>query len=252
MSEFFSIPDITGWEWFLAILSAFLLGASKTGLSGAGMISIPVLAAIFGGKMSAGIVLPMLSFADIFAVSYYNRHAQWKYIIKLLPWAVLGIFLGLYVGDRVSDKVFKEIIGVIVISSIGIMIWRDNQKRELKIPDYWWFSAIMGFAGGFATMIGNAAGPIMALYLLSMRLPKNSYIGTGAWFFFVINLFKIPFHIFVWGTITWNSFSFDVMMIPALSLGAIIGVRVVRFIPEKAYRVFIIVVTLVSSVFLFI
>jgi len=251
MSEFFCIPDITGWEWFLAILSAFLLGASKTGLSGAGMISIPVLAAIFGGKMSAGLVLPMLSFADIFAVSYYNRHAQWKYVIKLLPWAVLGIFLGLYVGEQVSDKVFKEIIGVIVISSIGIMIWRDNQKRELKIPDYWWFSAIMGFAGGFATMIGNAAGPIMALYLLSMRLPKNSYIGTGAWFFFVINLFKIPFHIFVWGTITWSSFSFDVMMIPALSLGAIVGVRVVRFIPEKAYRVFIIVITLVSSVFLF-
>lgn len=251
MADILIIPDLTGWEWFLAVLSAFLLGASKTGLSGAGMISIPVLAAIFGGKMSAGIVLPMLSFADVFAVSYYNRHAEWKYVFKLLPWAVLGILLGLYVGDLVSDQVFKEIIGIIVIVSIGIMIWRDMQKNQLKIPDYWWFSAIMGFSGGFATMIGNAAGPIMALYLLSMRLPKNAFIGTGAWFFFVINLFKIPFHIFIWETITWKTFSFDILMIPALTLGALAGVRIVKYIPEKAYRIFIIVITLVSSIFLF-
>jgi hypothetical protein len=125
------------------------------------------------------------------------------------------------------------------------------KSEHLKIPDYWWFSAIMGFAGGFATMIGNAAGPIMAVYLLSMRLPKNSYIGTGAWFFFVINLFKIPFHIFVWGTITWSTISFDLLMVPALALGAITGFRVVKFIPEKVYRIFIIATTLISSIFLF-
>jgi hypothetical protein len=251
MGEFLIIPDLTGWQWFLAISSAFLLGTSKTGLSGAGMIAIPVMAAIFGGKMSAGLVLPMLSFADIFAVSYYNRHAEWKYVLKLLPWSVMGILFGLYIGDKVSDQVFKETIGIIVIASIAIMIWRDMKSEHLKIPDYWWFSAIMGFAGGFATMIGNAAGPIMAVYLLSMRLPKNSYIGTGAWFFFVINLFKIPFHIFVWGTITWSTISFDLLMVPALALGAITGFRVVKIIPEKVYRIFIIATTLISSIFLF-
>lgn len=252
MGQILVIPELSLWQWILATLSAFLLGTSKTGVSGAGMVAIPVLAAIFGGKMSAGLVLPMLSFADVFAVSYYNRHAEWKYVLKLLPWAVLGIFLGLYVGERISDQVFKEIIGVIVITSIGIMIWRDTRKKQLRIPDYWWFSALMGFAGGFATMIGNSAGPIMALYLLSMRLPKNSYIGTGAWFFFVINLFKIPLHIFIWKTITWTSFSFDVLMIPALATGALLGIRIVKLIPEKIYRIFIIIVTLISSAFLFV
>lgn len=251
MLEGINLPELSTIQWFLVVLAAVLIGASKTGISGAGMISIPVLAAIFGGKMSAGLVLPMLSIADIFAVSYYNRHAQWKYVLKLLPWSVLGIFLGIYVGDKISDTFFKQLIGIIVISSIAIMIWQDVRKKKINIPDYWWFAALMGFAGGFATMIGNAAGGIMALYLLSMRLPKNTYIGTGAWFFFVINLFKIPFHIFIWKTITLDSFAFDVVMIPALAIGALLGVKIVKLIPEKAYRIFIIVITLISALFLF-
>lgn len=251
MFEGISLPDISIFQWSLVVFAAVLIGASKTGISGAGMISIPILAAIFGGKMSAGLVLPMLSIADIFAVTYYNRHAQWKYVLKLLPWSILGVFLGIFVGDKISDTVFKQLIGIIVISSIGIMIWQDIRKKKINVPDYWWFAALMGFAGGFATMIGNAAGGIMALYLLSMRLPKNSYIGTGAWFFFVINLFKIPFHIFIWKTITLNSFVFDLTMIPALAIGALLGVKIVKLIPEKAYRIFIILITLISAFFLF-
>jgi uncharacterized membrane protein YfcA len=251
MIEGISLPDLSYIQWILVIIAAFLIGASKTGISGAGMISIPILAAIFGGKMSAGLVLPMLSIADIFAVVYYNRHAQWKYVIKLLPWAVLGICMGIFVGDKISDTLFKQFIGIIVISSVGIMIWQDIRKKKINVPDYWWFAALMGFAGGFATMIGNAAGGIMALYLLSMRLPKNVYIGTGAWFFFVINLFKIPFHIFIWETITIESFVFDLTMIPALAVGAIFGIKIVKLIPERAYRIFIIVITLVSAFFLF-
>ncbi len=251
MFEGISLPDLSTLQWSLVIIAAILIGASKTGISGAGMISIPILATIFGGKMSAGLVLPMLSVADTFAVIYYNRHAQWKYVLKLLPWTVLGIFLGIFVGDKISDTAFKQLIGIIVISSIAIMIWQDIKKKKINVPDYWWFAALMGFSGGFATMIGNAAGGIMALYLLSMRLPKNSYIGTGAWFFFVVNLFKIPFHIFIWKTISLESFAFDLTLIPALAIGALLGIKIVKLIPEKAYRIFVIIITIISAIFLF-
>ena len=100
-------------------------------------------------------------------------------------------------------------------------------------------------------MIGNAAGPIMALYLLSMHLPKKVYIGTAAWFFFIINLFKIPFHIFIWETITLNSFIFDLLMLPGIIIGALLGVRIVKLFPEKAYRYFVILTTIVSALLLF-
>ena len=100
-------------------------------------------------------------------------------------------------------------------------------------------------------MIGNAAGPVMALYLLSMRLPKNQFIGTAAWFFFIINLIKVPFHVVVWNTITWPSFLFDILMIPAVAIGAYLGIWLVKLFPERVYRIFVIATTLLAAIFLF-
>ncbi len=236
-------------ELLLIILCAVLIGMSKTGISGAGLAVVPIMAYIFGGKLSTGIVLPMLSMADIFAVAYYHRHASWKYILRLLPWTVGGIFIGIYVGDMISDAVFKDIMGIIVVISVGILVWRD-MKKAVSVPGGTLFPAVMGLAGGFATMIGNAAGAIMALYLLSMRLPKNEYIGTGAWFFMIINLFKIPFHIFIWETISLKTFTIDLILLPAIAAGAVSGFYIVRIIPEKAYRIFLLATTAIAAIVL--
>jgi len=250
MADFFSY-ELTNLQWMLIIFSALLIGMSKTGISGAGMAVIPIMAAIFGGKLSTGIVLPLLSMADVFAVSYYHRHANWSYVLKLLPWTVVGVIIGIYVGDIISDAMFKDIMGVIVMLSVGILVWKDL-KKDVRIPGGILFPVVMGLAGGFTTMVGNAAGAIMALYLLSMRLPKNEYIGTGAWFFLIINLFKIPFHILVWKTISWESFSFDLVLLPIIAVGAVMGIYLIKIIPEKAYRVFLLVTTAISALVLLI
>ncbi len=242
---------LTVFEWILAILCGMLIGMSKTGLSGAGLFIVPVFANIFGGKPSAGLVLPMLIMADVFAVIYYHRHANWKYVIKLLPWAFLGILIALFVGKVIDDKQFRKLIAIIVIIGIGLMVYQDLRRRKTQVPDYPWFAAILGTGGGFATMIGNAAGPVMSLYLLSMRLPKNIYIGTGAWFFFIVNLSKVPLHIFVWKTITPQSLTFDLLMAVPVIAGAVGGFYLVKLIPEKAYRIFIMASTLASSMALF-
>lgn len=224
---------------------------SKTGLSGAGLMVVPLMAGIFGGRESVGIVLPMLIVADVFAVTYYHRHANWNYVIKLVPWALAGIIAGLIFGNNINDDTFKEAIAVLVIVGIALMIWQDLRRKKINIPDKLWFAALLGILGGFTSMVGNAAGPIFALYLLSMRLPKNNFIGTGAWFFFILNLMKIPFHIFVWKTVQWESLALDLISVPAIVLGAYIGVIVVKWIPEKGYRIFIIVSTIIASLFLF-
>lgn len=231
----------------MTIMCGMLIGMSKTGLSGAGLFVVPVFAKIFGGKPSTGIVLPMLIIADIFAVRYYHRHAEWKYVLKLLPWAIVGIIIALLVGQMINDDHFKKIIASVVLLGIGLMIYQDVRKAKAEIPDYWWFAALLGLGGGFATMIGNAAGPIMSLYLLSMRLPKNIYIGTGAWFFFIVNLSKVPLHIFFWKTITVQSLSLNLLMVIPILLGASGGFFLVKIIPEKAYRWFIIISTLASA-----
>lgn len=243
--------DITAFEWGLVVLCAILIGISKSGISGAGIVVVPVFAGVFGARPSTGILLPMLVVADIIAVIYYNRHAQWKFLFRLLPWTVVGIVLGVWIGDIVNDKAFKTMISIIIFICLGLMVWQDARKKKIKVPETWWFSGLTGLAGGFATMIGNAAGPIMSVYLLSMHLPKNHYIGTGAWFFLIINVFKIPFHYYIWGTINTDTLLFNTSMIPIIAIGGFIGIFIVRRFPERAYRIFIIATTGISALLLF-
>jgi len=249
--EYLMSYDLSTFQWFLAILCGMIIGMSKTGISGAGLIAVPVLAAIFGGRPSVGLLLPMLIIADLFAVKFYNRHADWKYVIKLLPWTVAGILIALFVGKSVNDQQFRGMIALVVIVGIALMIYQDLRRKNLEVPSSWWFSAILGLGSGFATMIGNASGPLMAFYLLSMRLPKNIYIGTGAWFFLIVNLFKVPLHVFVWKTISLESLTFDMIMMLPIIAGAFLGYYLIKLIPERAYRIFIMATTLASAIALF-
>jgi uncharacterized membrane protein YfcA len=243
--------ELSTLQWILLGLSGLLIGMAKTGLSGVGLMVVPLMANAFGGRPSVGLLLPLLIFADIFAVSWYNRHADWKHVLRLIPWALGGILLATLVGKSISDITFNRLLAVMVLIGIGLLLWRDLSKHRMNVPKSGWFAASLGLLGGFATMIGNAAGPVMALYLLSMRLPKNIYIGTGAWFFFMVNLSKVPLHIWSWNTITWRSFQLDLLIIPAIATGAFLGIWLVKLLPEKIFRIIVIATTLLSALFLF-
>lgn len=236
-------------ELLLFFLVAVFIGMSKTGIHGAGMMAVPFLALIFGGQLSSGILLPILCLADVFGVWYYHRHASWYHLKKLFPWAAVGTVLGTIVGGAIDDETFKLVMGIIIVISVVIMIWLERGRSE-KVPDNRWFASLTGVAGGFTSMIGNLATSVVAIYFLTMRLPKNAFIGTTAWFFLVINWFKVPFHILSWKTITWNTFLLDLVTLPFIGAGAFLGIAIVKRIRDRAYRWFIIAMTLVASLFM--
>ncbi|MDP2114382.1 MAG: sulfite exporter TauE/SafE family protein [Bacteroidota bacterium] len=245
--ELLSSLQINALEWAIIMACGMLIGMSKVGVPGVSMIVVPALAFIFGAKASTGVLLPILMMADIFGVAYYRRHANWGHLIKVLPWAVVGLLLALWVGEKVNDEQFKNLIAILVFLSIGLMLWQDKRKGTNLFPDKWWFAASMGILGGFATMIGNVAGPVFAIYLLAMHLPKNSFIGTGAWFFMIINFTKFPLQLFVWDNISLETLTIDLMTLPAIALGAFAGIRLVKIIPENTYRGFVIAITAISA-----
>lgn len=248
MEIFAQLPDLSSGQWVLVMACATLIGMSKAGIKGMGMLTIPIMAAVFGGKPSAGLILPILSFADLFAVRYYNRHANWKYVLQLIPAAIIGVILAVWVGQMINDTTFKSLMGWLIIGGLALMIILEGRHLPASITDSWWFGSLFGILGGFSSMIGNAAGPVMAVYLLSTRIPKQSFIGTGAWFFLIVNLVKWPFHVFVWETITWPSFLLNIMTIPAIVLGVVIGISIIKLIPEKTFRYFIIVMTFIIAI----
>ena len=224
---------------------------SKTGVNGLGAVVVPVLAIIFGAKPSTGILLPMLCFADLIAVVYYRRNAEWKYIIRLLPWALTGFALALLTDHWVPDKGFKTLIGICIFAGLGVMLWNEHRGKDAAVPSSWWFSALFGVMGGFSTMIGNAAGPILSVFLLSVRLPKNSFVGTAAWFFMIINYLKLPLQYFVWQNISRETLLFDLAMLPTIAVGAWLGIIFVKRVSEKNYRTVVFVLTIVSTLLLF-
>lgn len=233
----------------MLILAAFCIGMAKTGVHGVAMFSVPIMALIFGGKTSSGLMLPMLIIADLMAVYYYHRHANWHFLYKLFPSAALGVIIATFIGNYIDDAVFKQIMAVVIFASLGIMLWMETANKE-KVPDYLWFAVLIGTLGGITTMIGNLAGSVMALYLLSMRLPKNEYIGTAAWFFLIINVYKVPFHVWSWETITLDSLYLNLLAVPFIALGAYVGILVVKRISDKNYRWFILGMTAIAALFM--
>ncbi len=234
------------WSWIILFMAALFVGMSKTGIQGLTIIAIPLLAMVFGAKPSTGLMLPILCFADLIGVTYYRRQAEWKYIFKLLPMAIAGFFLALWVDHLIPATEFKHLMGACLAVVMGVMLWSQWKGKENLLIDKWWYSPLFGLLGGFTTMIGNAAGPVMAIYLLSIRMPKLAFVGTNAWFFLCVNYLKLPLQFFVWDNINMTTLAIDACTIPFVLAGAYIGIRLVKYLPERGFRIFTTIVTIVS------
>lgn len=240
----------SNFNWGLILLSAFFIGLSKAGLRGIDMMNVTIMAIVFGSKASTGIVLPLLCVADIIAVIYYHRHAQWNHFWKLIPWMAIGILVGVYVGKDMNEVLFRKIMAIIIITTVFIMVALEIRKNQV-IPTNKFFVANMGLAAGFTTMLGNLAGAFSNIYFLAMRMPKNDFIGTASWVFLVINLFKLPFQIFLWKNITPESLYTDLFLLPSVVIGFWIGVKIVSKIKEDNYRKVVIVLTFLGALAIF-
>ncbi|MEO1010453.1 MAG: sulfite exporter TauE/SafE family protein [Bacteroidota bacterium] len=242
--------DISVTAWAMALAAAFVIGLSKAGIKGIAIINVTLMALAFGAKQSTGLVVPLLVAADIFAVYYYNRHAQWGYILRFLPWILMGVLIGVYMGNDLDERAFKYCMSVIILTSVAMMYWWD--RRESKaVPKHWAFAGVIGIITGITTMIGNLAGAFSNVYFLAMRLPKNAFIGTAAWLFLIINVFKLPFHIWSWHTITRETLLLNLKLLPGIVLGIFVGIKLVRHIKEGFYRKMILLLTALGALLLF-
>ena len=219
-----------------------MLGIAKSGIKGLAVLIVTGLALVYGAKESTGILMPLLICGDILAVIYYKSHVKWVYLIKLLPWMVLGVLVGVVLGKDLPEDIFKSGMAIIILISVIMMYyWERNKNR--KVPNHWSFAALMGIMAGFTTMVGNLAGAFSNIYFLAIRLPKNEFIGTSAWLFFIINLFKVPFHVWSWGTINMTSVQISLSLIPGVVIGFGLGVFMVKKINNDKYRQLILLLT---------
>ncbi|MGB2305786.1 MAG: sulfite exporter TauE/SafE family protein [Flavobacteriaceae bacterium] len=230
----------------MAAFAAFLLGVSKSGIKGIAVLIVTFLVIVYGARASTGILMPLLLLGDVFAITYYSRFTRWRYILKMSPWMFLGVLIGVFYGYNINEANFRLGMAFIILSSIGMMYYWD-QKKSMKVPTHWSFAGLLGLTAGFTTMVGNLAGAFTNIYFLAQKLPKNEFIGTAAWLFFIINVFKLPFHIFIWETIQLESLKISMVLAPFVITGLYVGVKLVRIIKEDAYRKLILLFTAIGA-----
>lgn len=251
--------DLAWWQWLVAGICAALVGVAKTGVPGLGILVVPVLGLVIGDTVaSAGYLLPLLCVADLFAVVYYRRHAQARTLWELAPWVLGGMALAggvllLQRGalhERVGPAAINAAVGAIVLAMIALHLLR-KRHADAPVPTDRGHAARYGITAGFATTMANAAGPVMNLYLLSRRLPKAEFIATGAWFFLVINLAKLPIYAPL-GMITPTSLLFDACLAPLVVVGALTGRRIFDRIPQRLFERTVLTLAALSALLLFV
>jgi uncharacterized membrane protein YfcA len=231
------MPDLSSpWVWTVAAAAAFCVGMSKTGFGGLGIVSVSLFAILFPAKESTGALLPLMIFADFFAVWFYRRHAHWPDLAKLMPATLFGIVCGWWLIPRIPDGAFTGLLGWVILGLMMLTILQRLRPHAMAIvAGHPLLGLAAGWATGVTTMLANAAGAIAAFYFLARRMDKMTFVGTIAWFFLIINIAKVPFSAQL-GLITASSLRFDAMLLPVVVAGALAGRMLLRRVPQRLFE----------------
>jgi uncharacterized membrane protein YfcA len=242
------VPPLSQAEWLLAALAAVGVGFNKAGLPGIGLLHVMVFAFLFGARESTGVVLPLLVVGDLFAVIVLHQHVRWYYVRRMAGPACLGVAAAAMFMRGISDAAFTPLIGWIVLALAAM------QAIRMRWPD--WLGGIphtraavwaIGLLAGATTMLANAAGSIVTLYCIAVGLPKFEIVGTLAWFFFIINVFKIPFSAGL-GLIRADTLMFNAVLVPAVLVGVFSGRWMVHRIPQRVFELMMLAFAALAAV----
>lgn len=249
--------SLTLTEWILGALAALLVGFSKTGMPGVGILVVPLMASVFGGRVSIGTLLALLIFADCFAVKWYHKDAQWDKLLKLLPYVAAGMILGTAglwaLGEAKTPKdLLNHIIGGLVLFMLVVHFARQKWGRHLTLTSPVALAPVGGLVG-FSTTLSNAAGPLMAIYLTGLKLPKKQFMGTTACYFLTVNLAKVPIYAGLTFAmpgkpfITPSSLWFDLSVCPVVLIGIYLGKWLLPRITQTHFDILVLALAAIAA-----
>lgn len=243
-----SVPALGPETWMLAALAALCIGLAKGGFGGLGMVAVLLMAQVLPARESTGAILPMLITADIFAVKAYHQHADRKLVLRLLWPALAGIVCGWLLMPHIPAHVFGRVIGWLTLGLIILVLIQKYGGPMLKFaaehPGIAW---PFGWLAGITTMLANAAGPVMTIYLLACKLPKMEFVGTAAWFFLTVNLVKVPFSTSL-GLINGNSLTLNLILAPLVIGGVFAGRWLIKKVNQQVFEWLMILFSLAGAI----
>ena len=237
--------------WALLAVAAVVVGLSKTAIPGSATIAVAIFAAVMPAKQSTGTILLLLILADLFAITIYRHDVNWRALLRLAPAVLVGVLLGVGFLAVADDVWVKRTIGVILLTVIAFTLLRRWLVRSATADDrpHRLAAATYGTLGGFTTMVANSAGPVMSMYFLAARFSVKEFLGTTAWFFFFVNVSKVPFSVGL-GLITGPGLLIDLVLAPLVVAGALFGRWWASRLDQRLFERIVIVVTIVGALYL--
>ncbi|MEJ5169628.1 MAG: sulfite exporter TauE/SafE family protein [Fimbriimonadales bacterium] len=254
------LPPLTPLQWVCVLAAAAFVGLSKTGVPGAGVVIVPLMAVAFSGRSSPGALLPMLLFGDLFAVAWYRRHARWPILVGLAPWVVLGVAAGAgtlwWMGTSPAfSRAVERLIAALVLAMVALHLLRGRMGDRLQQHSLGG-RILSGVAAGYATTVSNAAGPVTNLYLASARIPKEEFMGTAAWFYLIFNLLKLPIFGLLTALqptapmVTASSLTMNLIAVPAILAGCYAGRAVFQRLSQAWFEDLVIGLATITCIYL--
>lgn len=245
------VSTLTVAAWVVLVLGALVIGVSKTAVGGLVMLAVAMFAAVLPARASTGVVLLLLIVGDLFAIRAYTQYADWTILRRLAPWVLLGVIGGTAFLHYAGDAAVKRTIGLILLV---LVLYAIDRKLHLHVrrsgaeqpPPSVALGAAAAAASGFMSMVANA-GSLIYLYLLRLRLPVLTFLGTGAWFFFAVNLVKVPLSVSL-GLVTGRTLLLALVLAPAVAVGAVVGRAIVKKLSLEVFEWVVLVVTLAAAV----
>jgi hypothetical protein len=238
------------WQWVLLFAGAFMVGLTKTGIAGLGILVVAVFTLAIPARQATGVILPMLILGDVFGVLLYRRHTEWRHLWKLFPWTGAGVVVGWLALGRIDGQQTSRLVGAILLLLLAVHFWRKSRRapdEEAVAHAPLWVAAGTGLLAGFTTLVANAAGSVMTLYLLAMRLPKMGFLGTNAVFFLLLNWFKVPFMVNL-DLINPESLWLNLKLAPAVIAGGLLGRVAAARMNQQAFEAIALALTAVAAV----
>lgn len=242
--------DFATWQWAGLAAAALLIGLSRGGVAGLGILVAAVAANCLPAKEASGFVLPLLLVGDLVGLRMFHRHVERAHLWRLLPWTAAGLLVGWFTLGRIDDDQARLLIGALVVAMVAGHV---ESKRRARLGDGGlrpapsWLAPIAGLLAGFTTLVSNAAGPVMIVYLLAMRVPKLQFLGTSAWFFLVLNLVKVPI-LAQLGLVNSGSLLANALLVPLVVVGAFFGRWLVHRLDQKRFELIAVILTFAAGV----
>lgn len=234
-------------QWLTLAGAATFSGLAKTGIPGINVLSVSLFAMVLPPRASTGMVLPILICADWTAILSLRQHADWEQLRRLFPPAALGVVAGWATMSLLQgEKSFARLMGTILFVLVAVQLWRKRHPSPEDVPQGFWWPTLLGALAGFTTMVSNAAGPLLILYLLGRKLPKMAIMGTAAWFFCLLNLLKFPFSVQM-GLITPHTLPIDLWLAPCAIGGALLGRLILPRLPQRLFETIALTLTTLAA-----